>query len=79
MEPVEPTTLVGDPIVFAKDQPEYRPLPARKTSEGKVITEWQLTDEERWRIAHGENIRLTMLTFNLPLQPVLLEVTSEQD
>lgn len=79
MIPIEPTTLIGDPVVYAKDQYEYSPLPARKTEEGRVITEWSLTDEERRRIAHGENIRLTLLTFNRPLQPIILEVTSEQD
>lgn len=79
MTPVEPTTLVGDPVVYAKDQPQYESLPARRTADGRVITEWMLTDEERWRISHGENIRLTVLTFNGPLQPVILAVTSEQD
>jgi len=79
MTPVTPTTGVGSPVVYAEDQPEYIPLPARKTDDGRVITEWSLTEEERLRIAHGENIRLTLLTFNQPLQPVLIEVTAEED
>ena len=79
MTPVEPTTLIGNPVVYAKDQPEYIPLPARKTDDGSVITEWTLTEEERDRIARGENIRLTLLTFNQPLQPIRLEITSEED
>jgi len=79
MVPVEPTTGIGSPVIYAKDQPEYLPLPARKTVDGDVITEWSLTEEERDRVARGENIRLTLLTFNLPLQPIRLEITSEAD
>lgn len=79
MIPVEPTTHTGNPVVYAKDQPQYLSLPARKTDGGDVITEWSLTDDERDRIACGENIRLTICTFHQPLQPVKLEVTSEND
>ena len=79
MTPVEPTTDKGQPVVFAKDQPQYLPLPARRTDDGRVITEWSLTEEERDRIARGENIRLTLLTFNQPLQPIVLEITSEHE
>lgn len=79
MTPVEPTTGIGRPVIYAKDQPEYIPLPARKTADGRVITEWTLTEEERQRVALGENVRVTLLTFNQPLQPVMLEITSEQE
>lgn len=79
MTPVAPTTLAGTPVVFAEDQPQYQPLPARRTKDGRVITEWELTEAERLRIAHGENVRLTILTFNDPLQPVLVEITCEDE
>jgi hypothetical protein len=63
--------------VIAKDQPQYDPLPALLFPDGRVVTEWEPTEEERARIAAGERIRLSVWTFNSPLQPVLLEVTEE--
>lgn len=62
-------------VVFAKDQPEYLPLPAIVFDGGKVLTEWRFTEEERLRVSRGENIRLWIWTFGSPLQPVALEVT----
>lgn len=65
-------------VVFAKHQPEYLPLPALVFQDGKVLTEWQLTEEERARLVAGERIRLWIWTFNGPLQPIALEVTDER-
>lgn len=81
MTPVEMPELAADPepryVVLAKDQPEYDPLPALIFADGKVMTEWKLTEAERDRILRGENIRLWIWTFGHPLQPIALEVTSE--
>ena len=65
-------------VVFAKDQPEYTPLPALLFPDGKVLTEWTFTEDERRAIARGENLRLWIWTFGRPLQPVALEVTDER-
>jgi hypothetical protein len=65
-------------VVFAKDQPQYLPLPALVFEDGKILTEWTLTEEERQRLIRGEALRLWVWTFNQPLQPVMLEVTSEE-
>jgi hypothetical protein len=59
-------------VIIAKDQPEYRPLPSVCTPDGRVITRWQPSDEERALIAAGEDLYLTILTFNQPMQPILL-------
>jgi hypothetical protein len=67
----EPCTVA----LIAKDQPEYIPLPALVFPDGKIMTEWVLTEEERQRIADGENVRLWVWTFGHPLQPVCLMVT----
>jgi hypothetical protein len=75
-------------IVIAKDQPEYIPLPALVFPDGKVLTEWSLSEEERAAIARGENLRLWVWVFPRrcahcgaveagKLQPVLLDVTDE--
>lgn len=50
-------------IIVAKDQPQYRDLPSVRTPLGHVITRWTLTDEERRRIAEGEDIFVTLLAF----------------
>ena len=50
MKPVE---FPGVNVVFAKDQPEYMPLPAMKIPndpQGLIITKWQLSPEELERV-----------------------------
>ena len=74
MKPVE---FPGVNVVFAKDQPEYMPLPAMKIPndpQGLIITKWQLSPEELERIKETGTIHLSVATFNQPLQPVLLTV-----
>jgi hypothetical protein len=55
--------------VFAKDQPQYLPLPCHKTEDGEVISCWNFTFMERLKILFGKPLWLSMLTFNSPLQP----------
>lgn len=74
MKPVE---FPGVNVVFAKDQPEYVPLPAMKVPDdpqGLIITKWELSPDELKRIQETGTIHLSVLTFNQPLQPVLLTV-----
>lgn len=70
--------LAEDPerrfVEFAKRQPEYVTLPAF----GRVMTEWSLIEEERIKLIRDANLRLWIWTFGQPLQPVMLEVTSEE-
>jgi hypothetical protein len=92
MDPVALPYLASDPepryIEIAKDQPQYRTLPALVYNDGRVLTEWSLTEDERQRLIRGERIRLWIWAFpqrcrscgitNGPkLQPVALEITSE--
>lgn len=77
-------------VVFAEHQPEYIPLPALVYPDGKVLTEWAFTEEERALIARGENLRLWIWKGHVVvcphcrqaspslLQPVALDVTSER-
>lgn len=82
MEPVHPSELPGTvPIVFGVNQPEYRPLPARTNHLGRVITEWEISeDEHRAIVAMGPgrdfslHVRVHQLTANKPLQPIRLEL-----
>jgi len=57
-------------VVFAKDQPQYLPLPAYIGPDGIVITCWQMTWRERLRALFTGRMWLTVLTFNNPLQPL---------
>ena len=57
--------------VFAKDQPEYQPIPAFKAEspQGEVVTCWKLSFRERLRILFKGEIWLCLMTFNKPLTP----------
>lgn len=71
MEPVEtrlPETRGWTPLVYAKDQPEYLPLPVMRSVDGRVVSRWTLTDEEREAILAGADIFLTVHTFNVDIQ-----------
>jgi hypothetical protein len=59
---------------YAKDQPEYIPLPAFRDDQGRVISCWKLTPEEIAKISETGIIWVSLLTFNQPLQPIRLDV-----
>lgn len=80
-------------VTFAKDQPEYLPLPAwveREKPEGwhgAVITRWRPTAEELEKIVAGDDLCLEVWTFGqrcprcrapFGLQPVKLGVWSDR-
>jgi len=65
-----PIEFKGQNVVFAKDQPEYIPLPAHRDSEGVVTTCWKFSFKERLRVLLGAKLYWQHLTFNQPLQPV---------
>lgn len=73
MTPVVPGSQLPE-IVFAKDQPEYQPLPAYRDDDGTVLTRWRLSWKERLRIFLTGDLYLFQLTFNRPLQPISLQV-----
>jgi hypothetical protein len=74
MQPVSPVIPNADvsEVTYAKDQPEYLPLPAVKLEDGTVLTRWVLSEEEKRRILEQGYIYLEVLTFNRPLQPLRL-------
>lgn len=71
--PVLPNQLVKETI-FAKDQPQYQPLPSFRTAEGIVITRWRFAWQERLRLLFTGDLWLEQHTFNHPLQPVRMNV-----
>lgn len=75
MNPVSPI-IPGEnlpEVVYAKDQPEYRPLPVFRDTDGAVLSRWKLSWRERFRVLPSGDIYLWVLTFNHPLQPVMLQ------
>lgn len=75
--------------VLAKDQPEYQPLPVRRLADGTTSSCWQLSEEDAERIykaleglepgAELPRIFVTQLTFNKPLQPVMVSLDLPPD
>ena len=79
MEPVDPRIdprLVPEgsrALVIAEHQDEYKDLPSVRTPDGKVITRWSLTNDERAAILRGEDVFLTIWSYGA-INPVLLSV-----
>lgn len=74
VSPVLTPEYVDQEVVYAKDQPQYRPLPVLRNSQGVLLSRWKLSDEEREAIAAGADLFLYNWTFNQALQPVRIEI-----
>ena len=61
-------------VTYAENQPEYKPLPVLKMEDGEIVTCWKPSTWERLKILFSGRIWLSVLTFNNPLQPLLLSV-----
>lgn len=70
-KPVTPVLLrrAAPEVVYAKDQPQYIPLPA-VDCDGVVTTRWKLSWAERLSVFLSGSIWLQVLTHRRPLQPV---------
>lgn len=74
---MKPTEFEEQNVVFAKDQPEYQPLPAHKAlndTRGTVVSCWELSPEEIELINQTGKVYVSQLTFNQPLQPLFVAV-----
>lgn len=70
MKPVE---FPQQNTVFAKDQPEYLPLPAYRTPDGQEVTAcWAMSLRERLRVLLSGRVYVTLLTFGRPLTPSIV-------
>lgn len=68
MKPIE---FPEQNIVYAKDQPEYLPLPAFKSDDpmGQVVSCWKLSFSERVRILFTGKLWVSLASFHKPLTP----------
>jgi hypothetical protein len=77
MKPIE---FKEQNTVYAKDQPEYLPLPAFKNDSfyGEVISCWKLTLKERIILLFTGKLWSQFLTFNKPLTPSFFTVNKKE-
>ena len=77
---MKPIKFKESNIVFAKDQPEYIPLPAFKNDSpnGEVVSCWKLTFRERVKILFTGKLWCCLLTFNKPLTPSFFTVDKKE-
>jgi hypothetical protein len=62
------------PRVFNGPDNEYRDLPSVRTPNGYVITRWNLTDEERARVAAGDDVFVTLVSSNGKINPLFVTI-----
>jgi hypothetical protein len=69
--------MESEEVVYAEDQPQYIPLRTLVSSapDGRVVSRWTPTDEQRKLIADGADIFLELLTFHQPLNPIRVAVS----
>lgn len=65
-------------VIYAKDQPQYKPLPVFKDTDGTILSRWRLSWRERLRVLFNGDIYLWVTTHNRPLQPVMLQTEKPQ-
>lgn len=73
---MKPINFKESNVIYAKNQEEYLDLPAyaKNDSVGETITCWECSFIERIKIIFTGKIWLRLLTFNKPLQPVMMEI-----
>jgi hypothetical protein len=84
LQPADKPTIEGleeREFVFGAKQPQYNPLRGLKSQDeqGKVLTRWELTEEQRKAVADGADIYLELMTFNQGLQPIRIAVGKDMD
>lgn len=59
-------------VIFAKDQPQYNQLPAHRSDDGIVTFAFELDEVEKAQILLNGVVWVKIMTFNQPLQPILV-------
>ena len=82
MRSVAPRIDGCEEATYAEEQAEYLPItvavippPAGYPERGRILlTRWQLNDEDRRRIAAGEDLYVGQLNFGGPMTPLIVSV-----
>ncbi len=71
---MKPIQFEGANVLIGEHQEEYMSVPAQIVAgqEGKVISCWQLSDDDLMDIIRTKRVYVDQLTFNQPLQPIRL-------
>lgn len=77
---MEPIKFKQHNVVFAENQPEYRPLPALNFNDdrGTVVFCYRLTLKERIKMLFTGKLWVSKLTFKQPLQPIYMTVNRKE-
>ena len=77
---MKPVKFKHQTTVFAKDQPEYQPLPALviDSPNGEVVSCWKLSFKERIRVLFLGRVWLSISSFNKPLSPSFLSADRKE-
>jgi hypothetical protein len=86
MRAIVPAPQEGMVLVnVAEEQEEYETLPTLVPEEQRIgdplpmITEWELDREELASLILGQPLRVTILNFGLPVQPIKIEVPGRRE
>lgn len=72
---LEPFELkIGGPEA---NQPQYRTLYALRAPDGRVMSRWEFSPEERTAIAEGADVLLSISTDGKPYPPTMMLLTSD--
>ena len=74
---MKPIRFKGCNSTYAKDQPEYLPLPVYKT-DGMVVSCWKMGFMERIISLVTGKVYFALMTFNRPLQPQKASVRKKE-
>lgn len=69
---MEPVKFKEQNAVCTESQSEYLPLPVFKESNGCVTSCWKMSFKERILALFSGKIWVSSLTFNSPLQPLIV-------
>ena len=77
---MKPIKFSEQNTIFAKDQPEYKNLPAflEEGGKGNVISCWKFTLWERIRILFGANLWVNLMMFGKPLIPSFFTIKKSE-
>lgn len=79
MRMVAPRTGVPE-VTVAEEQEEYAPITVgvygdnRELGPRTLLTRWRLSDEDRRRIAEGEDLYVAVVTYGQPMQPLHVQI-----
>jgi hypothetical protein len=78
---MKPVHFPESNAIFAKDQPEYLPLPSfidPNDKNGSVVFCWELTFKERLKLLFTGKVWVSIWTFKNPLQPSRLTINKSE-